>query len=260
MTKFALALLGLLMSCGAPVASKDGGSGGPGGPHEHDDSGVGFDDGGLHRGDAGVSSDDAGLHLQDAGVAADAGESLDPWADRVVAVQYGPGAGFGQDRLPNVVLGPPQGGGASTGSLDVLSLGLLGSIDLEFTDWVAIDGPGVDLLVFENPFGTFFETGVVSVSDDGVTWREFPCDATDGGVGCAGTRHVFANPGAGISGTDPLQAGGDGFDLAEVGLTRARFVRVRDSGANRFYGAPGGGFDLDGVAVVNGQRPDGGGP
>jgi hypothetical protein len=188
---------------------------------------------------------------------------VDPYADRVARVRLGDGSGFGQDRFPDVVLGPPSGGGMSSGSLDVLSLGREGVIELEFTDLVAVDGPGVDLLVFENPFGFFFETGVVAVSDDGVDWREFPCAAQDldgGYPGCAGTKYVFANPMMGISATDPLVAGGDGFDLSAVGLARARFVRVRDSGANRFYASPGGGFDLDAVAVVNGQLLDGGSP
>lgn len=215
------------------------------------DAGV-FDAGSLDGGPSDGGEPDGGT---------DAGRPPDPWADRVVRTTFGPGAGFGQDRLPDVVLGPPRGGGASLGSLDVLSLGREGVIELEFTDLVAIDGPGVDLLVFENPFGNFFETGVVSVSDDGLTWQEFPCapaDVDGGSPGCAGTRPVFANPEQGISGTDPTVAGGDGFDLAEVGLSRARFVRVRDSGANRFYGAPGGGFDLDAVAVVNGSFLDGG--
>ncbi|RYZ33379.1 MAG: cell surface protein, partial [Myxococcaceae bacterium] len=45
----------------------------------------------------------------------------------------------------------------------------------------------------------------------------------------------------------------DGFDLAAVGLTRARFVRIRDSGANGYAGTSGG-FDLDAVAVVNGVQ------
>lgn len=184
----------------------------------------------------------------------------DPWADAVVRFTPGPGAGFGQDLFPQVVLGPPSGGGESQGSLDVLSLGREGVIELEFLDLLAIDGPGVDLLVFENGFAGFFETGVVAVSEDGLDWRAFPC-ATDAGPSrCAGTRPVYANPAQGLSGTDPLVAGGDGFDLAEVGLTRARFVRVTDSGANRFYGPPGGGFDLDAVAVVNAQRVDGGSP
>lgn len=187
----------------------------------------------------------------DAGV--DAG---DPWADVVVRFTPGLGAGFGQELLPGVVLGAPSGAGDSSGSLDVLSLGKDGVIEVEFTDLVAIDGPGVDLLVFENGFPGFFETGVVAVSDDGVDWRSFPCGAAlDAGVtGCAGTQPVFGNPALGISGTDPSGAGGDGFDLSLVGLTRARYVRITDSGANRFYGPPGGGFDLDAVAVVNSER------
>jgi len=201
-----------------------------------------------------VAGSDAGPEAADASV--DAG-AVDPWADRVVSFTPGPGAGFGQDRFPQVVLGPPHGTGASTGSLDVLSLGFEGEIVLELTDFVAIDGPGVDLLVFENPFVGFIETGVVSVSDDGVDWRAFPCAAlVDGGTeGCAGVTPVYADPDLGISGTDPAVAGGDGFDLAQVGLSRARFVRIRDTGTNRFYAAPSGGFDLDAVAVVNGARP-----
>lgn len=175
----------------------------------------------------------------------------DPWADRIVRFMPGPGAGFGQDKLPEVVLGPPSGGGDSSGSLDVLSLGNRGVLELEFTDLVAIDGPGVDLLVFENGFTGFLETGVVEVSADGVDWRAFPCGGDAGLSRCAGQNTVYANPAMGISGTDPMVAGGDGYDLAEVGLSRARFVRITDSGENRFYGPPGGGFDLDALAVVN---------
>lgn len=184
---------------------------------------------------------DAGVEEVDSGVL-DAG---DPWADRVVVFTPGPGAGFGQDLLPGVVLGAPSGGGDSAGSLDVLSLGKEGVIELEFVALIAIDGPGVDLLVFENGFTGFMETGVVEVSEDGSDWRRF--------TGTAGNNVVYANPAQGISGTDPAVAGGDGFDLAEVGLTRARFIRITDSGANRFYAPPGGGFDLDAVAVVNAQ-------
>ncbi len=243
-----LLVLCAFVGCGPPVVHGDGGL------HADppDSSSV---DGGL----ADAGSLDAGAI--DAG-SVDAGRSIDPWADRVVRFAPGPGAGFGQDRFPGVVLGPPQGAGAGSGSLDVLSLGREGVIELELIDLLAVDGPGVDLLVFENPFGNFFETGVVAVSDDGVTWREFPCatDVDAGSPGCAGAHVVFANPALGISGTDPSVAGGDGFDLSLVGLTRARFVRVKDSGWNRFYGPPGGGFDLDGVAVVNGRLPDGGTP
>lgn len=185
---------------------------------------------------------------------AGSGKEPNPWADRVVRFVPGPGAGFGQDLFPDVVLGAPTGGGENQGSLDVLALGKGGLIELEFTDVVAVDGPGVDLLVFENGFTGYFEHAAVAVSEDGIDWKEFPC-AADAGVktGCAGESPVFANPAQGISGTNPLEAGGDGYDLVDVGLSRARFVRITDTGTNRFYGPPGGGFDLDAVAVVNGQ-------
>jgi hypothetical protein len=181
------------------------------------------------------------------------GESR-PFATKVVSFKPGEDAGFGQDGYPNIVLGPPQGAGAGMGSLDVLSLGNRGEIVLELTLGV-VDGPGVDLLVFENPFGGFVETGVVAVSEDGQTWREFPCNPTDsagGYPGCAGVKPVSSSPDNGISATDPAVAGGDGFDLATLGVARARFVRIRDSGANS-YGFTSGGFDLDAIAVVNGS-------
>lgn len=186
-----------------------------------------------------------------------------PFAQRVVSFTPGEFAGFGRDRLPGVVLGPPQGGGAIMGSLDVLSLGRRGEIVLEFGELGVRDGPGVDLLVFENPFGSFAETGLVAVSDDGQRWFEFPCDATnaaDGYPGCAGVKPVFSTPDNGLSATDPAVAGGDGFDLATLGLGArgvdparflVRFVRIRDSGAN-YYGSLSGGFDLDAVAIVHG--------
>ncbi len=190
----------------------------------------------------------------------DAGTPREPdwFADRVVRFDAGPGAGFGQDSFPAVVLGPPQGAGSSAGSLDVLSLGREGLIELEFTDVLAVDGPGPDLAVFENPFTGFLELGQVSVSADGVDWRAFPCDS-DAGTGCAGLRAVHAWDG-GTSREALLGLGGDQFDLAEVGLSTARFVRVQDTGSNRFYGAPGGGFDLDAVAVLSGRLVDGGVP
>jgi hypothetical protein len=179
----------------------------------------------------------------------------DPFADKVVSFKPGEFAGFGQDGYPDIVLGPPHGGGSGMGSLDVLSLGRGGEIVLELTDIGVVDGPGVDLLVFENPFANFTETGIVAVSEDGQTWHEFPCDATDranGFPGCAGVKSVFSSPDNGISPTDPSVAGGDGFDLATLGVARARFVRIRDSGENS-YGFTSGGFDLDALAVVNGS-------
>ena len=187
-----------------------------------------------------------------------------PFPSSVVSFEEGSGAGFGKDRFPEVVLGPPQGAG-NAGSLDVLSLGEAGEVVLRFDGIELVDGDGPDLLVFENPFTNWYETGVVAVSADGMTWFEWNCDPEDAtGLypGCAGVGLVWSNPDNGIDPTDPESAGGDAFDLADLDIPPAhladlgvrgfRYVRIRDSGRNR-YGGISGGFDLDAIAAVNGE-------
>jgi hypothetical protein len=216
-----------------------------------DDDGAGASGGAGTGGNAGGASTGGGGSGGDADAAPSA---PDPFADRVVSFTPGATAGFGQDQLPDVVLGPPQGAGSSAGSIDVLSLGDGGCIVLEFTDVEAVDRDGIDLLVFENSWGGYFEPGIVSVSTDGATWATFACateDSEGGFPGCAGTHPVFSSPDNGISATDPSVAGGDGYDLLDVGLGSARFVRVCDAAVQYFSGVSGG-FDLDAVAVVNG--------
>jgi hypothetical protein len=184
-----------------------------------------------------------------------------PYATRVVSFDPGPGAGFGQSQMPDVVLGPPVGGGDAMGSTDVVSLGQGGRICLAFDDVAIVDGDGPDLLVFENAFtraGTsnvFAELGEVSVSDDGVTYHTFAC-TTQGPPypGCAGWHAVYSRPDNGISATDPRFAGGDPFDLRDVGLARARYVCVHDLGTLGLM-PPSTGFDLDAMAAVNSAPP-----
>lgn len=182
----------------------------------------------------------------------------EPFARAVVSFDEGAGAGFGQDALPGVVLGPPHGGASSQGSTDVLSLGQGGVIVLELGA-AAEDGPGADLIVFENPFvvattgAVFTEPGEVAVSEDGVLFVAFPCAPADPAPnGCAGFGVVHAGADNDVDPTDPTAAGGDAFDLADVGLVRARFVRISDRGGDVGAGAaaPTAGFDLDAVAVV----------
>lgn len=171
------------------------------------------------------------------------------------------GAQFGQDRLPEVVLGPPQPAAANMGSLDVLSLGCGGAITLYFDEPALVDGPGPDFIVFENPIpagaGTFAEPARVLVSADGRDWRAFPCDPAGDPTlrGCAGVALV--HPDAQTAPTDPARAGGDAFDLAELGLASARYVRLLDvsvayHGDRTWCGGGGGGFDLDAIAAVHG--------
>ena len=190
-----------------------------------------------------------------AGCASAVGE---PFAVELVSFTPGDGAGFGQDRLPRVVLGPPRGGGESMGSLDVLSLGERGEVVVRL-GIDAVDGPGADLIVFENAFRAsggpiYSEPGFVSLSEDAESWVDHPCDAEGTMEGCAGVRPVFANADINdLDPTDPALAGGDAFDLATVGLARARFVRIRDAGVSRGFGPDNVGVDLDAVAVVNGD-------
>lgn len=181
------------------------------------------------------------------------------FASRVVRFEPGEGATWGRSRLPDVVLGPPRGGGEFMGGTDVLSLGAGGSVCLEL-EGEAYDGPGVDLLVFENAFtiaGTdrvFIELGEVSVSDDGVRFVTFACASRQAPyAGCAGRSPVYSTPENGLDPADPRVAGGDGFDLADVGLSRARFVCVRDL-ETQALAPPTTGFDLDAVVAVH-ARP-----
>lgn len=216
-----------------------------------------------------MTGNDAGGVLPDTSPAGEGGldedasmaPSFDPrsFAVRVVAFEPGSGAGFGQDRMPDVVFGPPLGRGEFQGSLDVVSLGNEGWIVLELGRPI-VDGAGTDFLVFENAFlsGTmiFAEPGIVGVSEDGESFVDFGCDTEDGPAypGCAGVEPVFANARSNdLDPTDPEVAGGDAFDLADVGMARARFVRIRDAGISPGLGGESAGFDLDAIAVVNGE-------
>jgi hypothetical protein len=209
----------------------------------------------------------------------------DPFADRVVDVVVGTGGGAGEMALPGVVLGPPRGAGAFQGSSDTFSLGLGGRIVLEFTDNAITDGAGPDFTIFENAFlqrtdetgPPFAEPATVSVSADGVTFVPFPCQSEAGPYypGCAGVYPVFANaddpdaPSPLVPTTVPIEdlvgvpldefepppgSGGDSFDLAAIGVTMARFVRIEAS--TRQPGLAGlAGFDLDAVAALHSADP-----
>ena len=180
------------------------------------------------------------------------------YATAVATFAPGPGAGFGQDFFPDVVLGPPAGLGTGAGSLDVLSLGVGGRIVLSFEDNPILEGPGVDFIVFENAFyqdndpsRVFAELAEVSVSADGEDWRTFACDPSASGSqwpGCAGWRPTLLYDPAEVEPLEPALTGGDLFDLAEVGLAEARFVRIDDLSVDGE--APTAGFDLDAVGVI----------
>lgn len=216
--------------------------------------------------------------------------TTDCFADRVASFVPGvvsapPGFNTWQ---PGILLGPPGEGTLISGSLAVMSLGHGGEVVLEFTDNEIIDGPGPDLILFENPFfctappqsasdpfSLNIEPGIVAVSQDGVEFRTFPFDESalpevnslcadqdlirrlSGLMGItpnlSGDYTVPDDPlvfdpdaPAGISGH-----GGDAFDLATVGLTRARFVKIIDPSLETGIPGSADGLDLDTVIAIH---------
>lgn len=207
------------------------------------------------------------------------------------AAEPNPQARFGAQYVPGVLIGPPGPSGATTGSTTVASLGFGGRMVYRLEDVVIEDGPGPDFIVFENAFfrgsaptseeddyELFAEPGWVDVSADGETWERFPYDeealaaaSNDGEVdkalhrrltGLAGVtptvtgnwtvpddREVWDPEGVGgVSG-----AGGDAFDLADVGLESVRFVRVTDTDSRNGFTGSAEGFDQDALVVLHGR-------
>ena len=167
----------------------------------------------------------------------------------------GEGAGFGGASMPDVVLGPPAAGSGGGASLDVLSLGAGGSIVLAFGDRVIVDGPGPDFIVFENVFqvngtDTFFqELGEVSIAENPGEFHVFTCVPGESEEGCAGRKPTEDFPFDQEVHLDPELTGGDAFDLADLGLTTARWVKIQDVSHNGSGTTAG--FDLDAVGLVN---------
>jgi hypothetical protein len=254
------------VGCGSTVDESGGSTGNEGGgvPSQGTDSG---DAGAAPSIDAGFAVGDGGLILR-----------ADRFVTAVVSFTPTDCTGFGQSAMPGIVEGPPVGGGTERGSTDVVSLGSGGSIIVSFAPNAIVDGPGADFIVFENPFwiggdpnDPYAEPGEVSVSDDGVTWTAFPCmptvdpGASDGtGVAppygaCGGWQVVYSSPDNGISPVDPSVAGGIALDLATVGISHARYVRIVDQTQEdcpETGPRPNtNGFDLDAIAIVNAEEP-----
>lgn len=201
-------------------------------------------------------------------------------------VDYAPGTGGGIFTASNI-LGGPRGAGFGSGSLDVATLGVGGSITVGFDVTIA-DGPGVDLTVFENGFeagaGVFAEVAWVEASTDGIHFARFPSRYAGPAAGLPGVApygtysglpggspvlaNVLTNS---ISPFDPVVSGGDALDLADladdplvtgglVDLAAIHFVRLvdiphasgTDSDGHVIWdnSGPGGSADYDAVAVI----------
>ncbi|MCX6338879.1 MAG: putative Ig domain-containing protein [Candidatus Aureabacteria bacterium] len=193
--------------------------------------------------------------------------AADPFADAVASFQPLSPGGFGSGNL-SCVLGPPFGGGVMRGSTHVVSLHARanedggasapygGSITLQFTNNIVVNGPGPDFIIFENVFYAggdpqqrWMEPAIVAVSRDGSRYYTFPYDfvphyTASGEINCynpycyskgfAGVNPVFSNGGS-PDPRAPSAAGGDAFDLSkitQVSLDWIRYVRITATGDN----------------------------
>ena len=141
------------------------------------------------------------------------------FADRAVSYDNN-GAGIADDNdNPSEALGPPTNGET------YLSLGGGGTVVLEFTDNVLVDGPGDDLAVFE--IGPQVEAATVAISEDGRNYL------TLGRI-------------AGSTAT---------LDIAGRGRAGAayRFVRITDDIAQGDRSGRTAGADIDAVGTLNGR-------
>ncbi len=210
----------------------------------------------------------------------------DPCADQLVNFEQGDDGGWIDSRvqLPDVVLGLPRGGSEFYQSMDVLSLGSGGSLTLGFLDNAIVDRPGDDFRIFENAFRNsatlvFREAAFVEASEDGLVFYRFPVVYADGTpatpadlqaspsfdstdiLGLAGLTPGLSHPDNGVDPRTP-EAGGDGFDLATIGLTEARYIRIIDAGTaindegNNFpIGGQGkAGADIDAVVAIHSRE------
>lgn len=209
------------------------------------------------------------------------GESL---ADLVVdAPGADPTQTFGD---PMRAIDGVRGGGFLAGSTDVYSLNYTDRpyLVLGWSGGRVPNGPGADLVVFENAFRTtwdpnayFMDPLIVSVSLDGTRWVQLPhryraadphaySTAIEDWEGFAGVTPVLVNDETmPMSWFDP-RAGGDAFDLDELplegdaGAIRAqgfRFVRLTsaaletdpDTGSAYPTDPVSNGADIDGIAA-----------
>lgn len=154
----------------------------------------------------------------------------------------------------NVLSGPSAAARADVPSTDpreICSLGLGGSITLGLKSKVVLNGPGIDLTIFENAFfygngRVFAEPATIELSNDGVTWRMIPFDSTSlqGLAGVSPTLDPHA--------LSPTTSGGTHVDLSVVGIDSVRWIRLTDvsrivlsNPKSPFYDPTLSGFDLD---------------
>ena len=178
------------------------------------------------------------------------------WADRVISYQVG------TDCLPQWQDTTKSLGPATSDPAHITCLGAGGTITLGFPGFIR-NGPGADFVIFENALAdTFLECAFVEVSRDGVNYVRFPNHSlTPSAVNSFGSIDPTNIIGLGCKYRQPY---GEPYDLADVGLSDAAYVRLvdvvgdgsaQDSDGNSIYdphpNVQTAGFDLDAIGVIN---------
>ncbi|MBI3258508.1 MAG: hypothetical protein HYZ54_03370 [Ignavibacteriae bacterium] len=190
-------------------------------------------------------------------------------ADEVILFKPGTGQNSGQssEYFPKNIFGLPDTSARfqipQASPDQICSLGFGGEIILGFHNKILRDLPGKDFTIFENAFYApefpqmFIEPGRVSVSKDGITYIDFVYDPLTF-VGCAGITPTNGdkNP------FNPLESGGDSFDLSDIGMDSVRFIKITDIASlllNRkhpLYDPVTTGFDLDAIVGLHLEELD----
>lgn len=187
------------------------------------------------------------------------------YIDTVYSYKWGTGQNAGQEPkfFPQNIFGPPDTTARedfqSADPEQILSLGLGGEIIVGFRNLLITDGPGADFTIFENAFlnpvtnRIFAEPAVVSVSQDGINYYQFPFDSLTL-KGCAGITPTHGN----MNSMDTMVSGGDKFDLSTIGLKYIKYIKIKDicnlllnNPSHPFYDPIISGFDLDAVAGLH---------
>ncbi|OGU57523.1 MAG: hypothetical protein A2X64_04650 [Ignavibacteria bacterium GWF2_33_9] len=184
--------------------------------------------------------------------------------DTMIAIYPGEGQNSGQspEYFPQNIFGiPSRIATANTPEVSedqICSLGLGGEIIVGFKNKYIYDGEGPDFTIFENAFispinkKVFAEPGIVSVSEDGVNYIQFPYDYNTL-EGCAGISPTNGKEDP----FDPLVSGGDAFDLSKIGLKKIKYIKIKDfcleileDENHEYYDPIMTGFDLDAVTSM----------
>jgi hypothetical protein len=183
--------------------------------------------------------------------------------DTVFSFKPGEGQNSGQSKefFPKNIFGAPSTKAseniAEMTEEEICSIGLGGEIIIGFKYDYLHDGDGDDFTIFENAFinpinqKVFAEPALVSVSEDGIEFKQFPID-TITLEGCAGTKPTFG-------GNDPFNSeicGGNSFDLKKVNLKKIKYIKIQDycwkllqNPNHKFYDPIISGFDLDAISA-----------